>query len=811
MTESRAAGPPSPSRRSRLLPKPVAELVAAGLVVLPARFKGKEPALRTWAAYLKRKPTQEELSEWFRPGQHRNYFVVTGSISGVAVLDIDSDRAHEEWRAKLGDILDTTTAATTGKGTHYWFRLPEGAKVPSVSVEGWDFRAEGTGVIAPPSMHQSGKRYTWIRGLEHLQPLPDELSSADGQGPEPRSGKAGSKSQLTALLSSPPDAGARNDWLTRVAGHYAKTFHDKQDAYELHVRMAANKLKTPLSEAEIKKVVDSVWKGEHERHRDRFEGSETGWLRSVGGKLIGETYKGEFYPFADFDIIARGFSIGTGWLVELVNGKESYSTILSPVILADRRRIDVLLGGYGLQLGAGADLPGYGRIGSRLIRYLQSQHPPKIKTLYHCDYDSELGGFATDEGLIRPGATQIEPAPVMIVSRDPDHWKYGFEGGFSQARRILREVLTWHDETVTCVFGAWWAACLVKFWVDTRSSLFPVMAIQAPSESGKTRGFFSAMLALNGNTIGGHDATKAALRDSLSANRIGIVWVDDTGHIDDIKDLVRQVTAMGSMRKKSVDFTQESAELVNPLVLSGESIGVHGEKAMLDRMIFLDVPSPKERTTKTGELQWDSITKFRTEYPDFSVFAGSILSEAMRVYQEIDGDNLFHELTLVGGREGHKAAILRLGAIILDKLAGTTAIREVVGSWLETSGGLIMSNENKLTLEHLPRALVYTSSITHPRAAFGTEPPTPAFVNDGNVWFNPTYLAEWLVKTTKHQLDDRVDSAEAIRQQAWALGIRGPAYRKTFRLSASSMSQYYRIEGELAERIIERAHGVTRA
>jgi len=97
---------------------------------------------------------------------------------------------------------------------------------------------------------------------------------------------------------------------------------------------------------------------------------------------------------------------------------------------------------------------------------------------------------------------------------------------------VLDEVLTYHDETVTSVFGAWWAACLLKPQIEVATSLFPFVAIEAPSESGKTNGFFQMMTQLNGNTRGETQPTKAALRDMAAAHRNGIVWVDDPAMLE---------------------------------------------------------------------------------------------------------------------------------------------------------------------------------------------------------------------------------------------------------------------------------------
>ena len=65
----------------------------------------------------------------------------------------------------------------TAKGHHYWFKLPVGER----SVASWsategqreagvsfDVRGEGGGVVAPPSVHESGHVYEFVRDLSAL-------------------------------------------------------------------------------------------------------------------------------------------------------------------------------------------------------------------------------------------------------------------------------------------------------------------------------------------------------------------------------------------------------------------------------------------------------------------------------------------------------------------------------------------------------------------------------------------------------------------------------------------------------------------
>jgi hypothetical protein len=60
--------------------------------------------------------------------------------------------------------LPESPRSLTARGVHIWFRQPDGVKIPnssSVIAAGVDVRGEGGYILAPPSLHIRGRRYTW--------------------------------------------------------------------------------------------------------------------------------------------------------------------------------------------------------------------------------------------------------------------------------------------------------------------------------------------------------------------------------------------------------------------------------------------------------------------------------------------------------------------------------------------------------------------------------------------------------------------------------------------------------------------------
>jgi hypothetical protein len=90
----------------------------------------------------------------------------------LLILDLDFYKGAGETLAKLeetyGPLPETVAAITGSGGRHKFYRRPLGT-LPSrkdVLGPGIDTRADGDYVVAPPSLHKSGTRYTWLRDPE---------------------------------------------------------------------------------------------------------------------------------------------------------------------------------------------------------------------------------------------------------------------------------------------------------------------------------------------------------------------------------------------------------------------------------------------------------------------------------------------------------------------------------------------------------------------------------------------------------------------------------------------------------------------
>jgi len=143
-------------------------LVNQGFSVLPIKPRDKAPATDTWKEYQKRKPTDEELHEWFDRGD-KNIAIVCGRISGgLVVVDFDDPSVLDFLiNGGIDKFSERTLVVKTGKGYHAYFRAPESLlqnrRFDNLKI---DIKGEGGYVVAPPSIHREGTRYEFLSNKE---------------------------------------------------------------------------------------------------------------------------------------------------------------------------------------------------------------------------------------------------------------------------------------------------------------------------------------------------------------------------------------------------------------------------------------------------------------------------------------------------------------------------------------------------------------------------------------------------------------------------------------------------------------------
>lgn len=148
--------------------------------VIPIIVRGKVPMIR-WQDYQSALPEEGEILEWWTRWPEANVGIVTGKISGITVVDVDTEAGFVALRKFMPELMLTPTAKTQKGGRHLYFKYVPGLSNRVRAMDGVDVRSEGGFVVAPPSEGERGS-YEWIDGMGlgqvEIEEMPDALVEA---------------------------------------------------------------------------------------------------------------------------------------------------------------------------------------------------------------------------------------------------------------------------------------------------------------------------------------------------------------------------------------------------------------------------------------------------------------------------------------------------------------------------------------------------------------------------------------------------------------------------------------------------------
>jgi hypothetical protein len=137
---------------------------------------------------------------------------------------------------------------------------------------GIDIRADGGYVLAPPSVHPSGKQYAWsVDCASAIAEAPAWLLAkivdavADDKG-------ATLPSEWRQLATDGVGEGKRNDSIARLTGHLLRRYVNPWVALELVRTWNAARCRPPLADDEIQQIVNSIAGRELKRRQEAGHG-----------------------------------------------------------------------------------------------------------------------------------------------------------------------------------------------------------------------------------------------------------------------------------------------------------------------------------------------------------------------------------------------------------------------------------------------------------------------------------------------------------------------------------------------------------
>lgn len=211
---------------------------------------------------------EAQIKAWWSRWGDANVGLRTGEASGIVVVDVDSyhdgDDGLAELEATYGALPPTLTADTGGGGRHLVYAHPADLRVRNRAglAAGVDLRGDGGYIVAPPSMHISGRCYAWRRPLAPVAALPLWLAEAKREpkaatGPLPAVPNASEHPWVQAALRGEVDElgramhGNRNHALNRAAFNLGQLVPHALSQGEVEGALEATARAIGLEESEI--------------------------------------------------------------------------------------------------------------------------------------------------------------------------------------------------------------------------------------------------------------------------------------------------------------------------------------------------------------------------------------------------------------------------------------------------------------------------------------------------------------------------------------------------------------------------------
>lgn len=306
-----------------------AEYVDSGWSVLPVRPDEKRPYMTNWLQYTKTRAPKAMVEGWFTNLTGAGVGVITGRISNMVVLDVESNCPYP-----IEDLLKRyptqMIARSGGGGYHLFYQYPTSQTRVANRVrifEGADLRADGGFIVLPPTIHPSGNRYEWVK-RGPLGAFPVALLELQAQ---PRVQGEG---WITEALRGVSEGG-RNDACARLAGYFFKKGMNA-DIVEALLLDWNERNEPPLPVQEVRTTVKSIERS-HATGQSQFT-----QVQYVDDRT--ETEREQQHKESSFGIMrmtdyVKGYGgDGVSWLVDewlpdksitfLVSPPESYKTWL---------------------------------------------------------------------------------------------------------------------------------------------------------------------------------------------------------------------------------------------------------------------------------------------------------------------------------------------------------------------------------------------------------------------------------------------------------------------------------------------------
>lgn len=278
------------------------EYSSRGYSVMPVG-KDKKPILSSWKYLQKERASDEQIEKWFKNGDI-NIGIITGKISDLTVIDVDS---YQKNHTSYEKFPETYTVKTGNGGYQLYYQHQEGLTISANAypdLPAIDIRSDGGYVVAPPSITsyvkdgiKKGGEYLVIKNISPVS-FPIHLF------------KKKLKRKLTDMVGVSENF--RNDSITSVIGKLLLAH--KEDVWYSEVLPAIEKINEtyapPLSLHELRTTFNSVANLERNRKLSLSDGIEDEEEKEIRQIFLKNKTQGTYdiakYMVKKYDIITIG-------------------------------------------------------------------------------------------------------------------------------------------------------------------------------------------------------------------------------------------------------------------------------------------------------------------------------------------------------------------------------------------------------------------------------------------------------------------------------------------------------------------------
>lgn len=180
--------------------------IRSGLCPIPVwPGRRKNPRLTSITEYRERLPESSEWRRWAQAWPNSNLALITGYHGNLCCLDFDSISDYNVWFMGVNPRWRDTWTVETGRGKHVYF-VAQGdpGQDRMYTRDGREvlLRAKGAYVIAPPSIHYTGKPYRTVRLMRPVETRVDWILAGWRE-------KAKAKNGARPTIATTPPTGSR--------------------------------------------------------------------------------------------------------------------------------------------------------------------------------------------------------------------------------------------------------------------------------------------------------------------------------------------------------------------------------------------------------------------------------------------------------------------------------------------------------------------------------------------------------------------------------------------------------------------------